>query len=142
MVLTMMFSALLLGGSHGAWVYRGLLRGSYRSQRGQQAAPAHRHRGDDHLRGDLWGEKWEDIESFGHAKRRWLSEFLELPHGIPSHDTIGRVFGALDPQEFNRSLLRWIETLRPSMQQEVVNIDGKTLRHSYVRRRRNRRSTW
>lgn len=44
-------------------------------------------------------EGWSDIEVFGKAKRRWLAQFLTLPHGIPSHDTFGRVFAQLDPKE-------------------------------------------
>ena len=48
-------------------------------------------------------EKWDDIEAFGKAKEQWLRKYLELPHGIPSHDTLARVFALLNPEQFNRS---------------------------------------
>lgn len=76
-------------------------------------------------------EKWEDIEAFGNAKERWLRGFLELPHGIPSHDTFGRVFAMLKPEELNKRFLSWVQAINPTHAQEVINIDGKTVRHSY-----------
>ena len=76
-------------------------------------------------------DKWEDIKAYGIAKEEWLRRFLELPHGIPSHDTIRRVFASLNPEEFNRCFLDWIETWKSSLGQDIINIDGKTLRHSY-----------
>lgn len=76
-------------------------------------------------------DKWEDIEAFGEARKEWLAKFLELPHGIPSRDTFARVFAALNPEEFNRCFLSWIATYKPSVQQDVISIDGKTVRHSY-----------
>ena len=45
-------------------------------------------------------DNWVEISEFGHSKEDWLSTFLELPHGIPSHDTFGRVFSLLDSQQF------------------------------------------
>ena len=45
-------------------------------------------------------DNWEDIAEFGQAKRDWFQKFLELPNGIPSHDTFNRVFARLDPQQF------------------------------------------
>ena len=51
---------------------------------------------------------WSDVELFGRSKRKWLKTFLELPHGIPSHDTFGRVFSKIDPQEFERSFMSWV----------------------------------
>ena len=53
-------------------------------------------------------EKWEDIETFGRAKESWFRKYLELPHGIPSHDTLARVFALLDPEQFNHCFLSWI----------------------------------
>ncbi len=50
-------------------------------------------------------DKWTDVEDFGQAKEKWFRQFLELPHGIPSHDTFGRVFALLDPEPFQRCFL-------------------------------------
>jgi predicted transposase YbfD/YdcC len=52
-------------------------------------------------------ERWEDIAGFGEAKSDWLRTFLDLPHGIPAHDTFNRVFAALDPQQFPACFVRW-----------------------------------
>jgi predicted transposase YbfD/YdcC len=76
-------------------------------------------------------EKWEDIETFGRAKESWFRRYLELPHGIPSHDTLARVFALLDPEQFNRCFLSWIQAINPHHDQEIINIDGKTLRRSH-----------
>lgn len=76
-------------------------------------------------------ETWNDIETFGNAKETWFRKFLELPHGIPSHDTFGRVFALIDPKEFNRCFLSWAQTFKPGCEQEIINIDGKTLRRSH-----------
>ena len=76
-------------------------------------------------------EKWDDIEAFGKAKEPWLRKFLELPHGIPSHDTFARVFGMLDPDAVNRCFFSWVEAINPAHGGEIINIDGKTVRHSY-----------
>lgn len=71
-------------------------------------------------------------EQFGNAKRAWFAQFLELPHGIPSHDTFGRVFARLNPDQFERCFLDWVQTLLPA-QGEQIAIDGKTLRRSHDR---------
>ena len=76
-------------------------------------------------------DKWEDIEEFGRAKESWFRKYVELPHGIPSHDTFERVFAVVDPEEFNRCFLSWITELHGSTGDEVINIDGKTVRRSY-----------
>lgn len=76
-------------------------------------------------------EKWEDIAEFGRAKETWLRSFLELPHGIPSKDTFRRVFATLDPEEFNRRFSEWIKLINPKIKQEIISIDGKTLRRSH-----------
>lgn len=73
------------------------------------------------------------IASFGKAKKDWLSQFLELENGIPSHDTIGRFFGLLDPDAFETRFAEWVRDACEHTGGEVVAIDGKTLRRSYDR---------
>ena len=75
-------------------------------------------------------ESFEDMELFGDAKEPWLRTFLELPHGIPSHDTFNRLFAALDPQRFLDAFMRWTQSLRTALADEVVAIDGKALRRA------------
>jgi predicted transposase YbfD/YdcC len=70
---------------------------------------------------------WDEIERYGKAKRSWLKSFLQLPHGIPSHDTFNRVFQALDPAELEKSFLDWVRSLSRLTAGEVVAIDGKSL---------------
>jgi predicted transposase YbfD/YdcC len=77
------------------------------------------------------GEGFTDMELFGEAKEAWLRGLLELPHGIPSHDTFGRVFSLLDPQAFGECFLRWTAALHAATQGQVIALDGKTLRHSF-----------
>ena len=78
-------------------------------------------------------EGWEDIEEFGHSKHEWLKQYLSLENGIPSHDTISRVFRALKPNEFNSALTQWLETLHEQLGFQQIAIDGKTLRRSHDR---------
>jgi len=75
-------------------------------------------------------ETWEDIEDYGKYKEEWLTRFLQLPNGIPSHDTIRRLFIRLDPQQLQSCFIRWVEAVRASAEGDVVAIDGKTLRRS------------
>lgn len=77
------------------------------------------------------GDTWVEVESFGQAKHNWLKTFLELPNGIPSHDTFGRVFGALDPDQFRTCFLNWVTAVSEITQGQVIAIDGKTLRRSH-----------
>ncbi len=76
------------------------------------------------------GESFNDMEEFGNAKYDWLKTFLELPNGIPTHDTFNRVFAALDPQYFLDSFLRWTQSLRKAIPGEIVAMDGKALRRA------------
>lgn len=76
---------------------------------------------------------FSEMEEWGHEKEDWLRARLELPHGIPSHDTFGRVFARLDPEAFTACFLRWVEALREPLQGQVIALDGKTLRHSFDR---------
>lgn len=78
-------------------------------------------------------DTWVDVEEFGKAKQPWFQTFLDLPHGIPSHDTFGRVFAALDPEQFQACFLRWAQGLQEVTQGQVVALDGKTLRRSHDR---------
>src|SRR5438552_4178181 len=72
-------------------------------------------------------EGWVDVELFGISKQKWLEKFLELPNGIPSHDTFGRVFALLDPHQLVRVLRQFVQAVTGSLQGEAVAIDGKTL---------------
>ncbi|MCB1810522.1 MAG: ISAs1 family transposase [Candidatus Competibacteraceae bacterium] len=78
-------------------------------------------------------DSWTEIEAFGQAKLDYLKPLLKLPHGIPSHDTLGEVFARLCPDELQAGFLSWINALVTVSAGEVVAIDGKTLRHSYDR---------
>ncbi|MBI5935204.1 MAG: ISAs1 family transposase [Chloroflexi bacterium] len=75
-------------------------------------------------------EGWTDIENFGKSKETWLRTFLDLPNGIPSHDTFGRVFAMIDAQEFQLAFWEWVCAVNELIQGQVVNIDGKCLRGS------------
>ena len=75
-------------------------------------------------------EHWEEMADFGKAHEAWFSEFLTLPNGIPSHDTLSRVFSALDPEAFQQSCMEWLNRLKPLLPEGVVAIDGQTLRGS------------
>src|SRR5215472_13724961 len=75
-------------------------------------------------------EGWVDVELFGISKRKWLEKSLELPNGIPSHDTFGRVFALLDPHQLACVLRQFVQAVTGSLQGEAVAIDGKTLRRS------------
>jgi predicted transposase YbfD/YdcC len=72
-------------------------------------------------------EGWVDVQLFGKAKRKWLETFLELPNGIPSHDTFGRVFALLEPDQLVAVLQKFVQSVIGPLQGEVVAIDGKTL---------------
>src|SRR5713101_7945762 len=75
-------------------------------------------------------ESWVDVELFGRSKQRWFEKFLELPHGIPSHDTFGRVFALLNPEELVGVLREFVQGMVGSLAQESIAIDGKTLTNS------------
>lgn len=74
---------------------------------------------------------WTDIEAYGRAKEPWLRRFLELPAGIPSHDTFARVFAKLDPTAFQHCFVQWVDAIRDKLPADVVAIDGKTSRRTH-----------
>lgn len=78
-------------------------------------------------------DDWVSIQQFGEEKLDWFRTFLKLPNGIPSHDTFGRVFAALDPIAFGECFASWVAGLAETTDGEVVAIDGKTLRRSFDR---------
>ena len=80
-------------------------------------------------------ESWDDIALYGRNKLPWLKTFLNLPNGIPSHDTFRRVFMLIDSVPFEAAFLSWVGTLVCDFDREVVAIDGKTVRRSFDRGR-------
>jgi len=75
-------------------------------------------------------DSWTQIEAFGIAKRKWLKGFLELEHGIPSHDTFQRVFSLLEPGAFEECFVAWMNACSDACGLQRIHIDGKTLRGS------------
>jgi predicted transposase YbfD/YdcC len=78
-------------------------------------------------------DSWVEIEEFGKAKRAWFRTFLALPNGIPSHDTFGRVFAALDPEQVQQCFLAWVQAVATLADTQLIALDGKTLRRSHDR---------
>lgn len=75
-------------------------------------------------------ETWEEIQEYGQFKQEWLKRVLPLANGIPSHDTIRRLFIRLNPEQLQNSFMNWVESVRSVTEGDVVAIDGKTLRRS------------
>lgn len=78
-------------------------------------------------------DSWVAIETYGQSKREWLVTFLALPNGIPSHDTIARVFASLDPEAFEQCFHCWVTSITKAIGAQVIPIDGKTVRQSFDR---------
>ena len=78
-------------------------------------------------------DNWVEVALFGEAKEEWLRTFLELPNGIPSHDTFNRVFNKLDTEQFSTCFIHWMQAASPLIKGQVVAIDGKVLRRSHDR---------
>ena len=78
-------------------------------------------------------EGWEDIEEYGKAQAEWFAQVLDLPHGIPGHDTFRRVLARLDPEELTQCFISWTGALSDLSGGDIVSLDGKTLRHSFDR---------
>ena len=75
-------------------------------------------------------ESWKDMQLWGEAQQQWLSQYLELPNGIPSRDTFRRVISRLNPEEFQACFLRWMRALSRATNGRLVALDGKTIRRS------------
>jgi predicted transposase YbfD/YdcC len=78
-------------------------------------------------------ETWDDIELFGNERIEWLEQFLELKHGIPSHDTFGRVFARIDSEQFQSCFISWVQAVFEATQGQVIAVDGKQARRSHDR---------
>src|ERR1043165_5353476 len=87
-------------------------------------------------------DDWVAVATYGETEEDWVRTFLALPNGIPSHDTFGRVFRRLDPEELRRCFLAWVQAVvgesvadgvSGGLSQQVVAVDGKTLRRSHNR---------
>lgn len=76
-------------------------------------------------------QHWTQIEDFGLAKEAWFKTFLRLEHGIPSHDTFGDFFAALDPEAFGICFIHWVEALAVHTAGDIISFDGKALRKSF-----------
>lgn len=74
-------------------------------------------------------DTWNEMEDWAHSKKEWLGTFLELPGGIPSHDTLNRVFQMIDPTKFHDAFFKWTSAVAGELK-GVVAIDGKTARRS------------
>lgn len=77
-------------------------------------------------------DDYEAMAAFGRAKADWFASFLELPNGIPAHDTFWRVFEALNPEQFQHFFIEWMKAVRRTVSREVIALDGKKLRRSYA----------
>lgn len=78
-------------------------------------------------------DTWVDIAEYGNKKKKFLARFLELPNGIPSHDTFGRVFSLLDGEAFQSCFFEWVRSVQEKTDGQVIAIDGKQLRRSHHR---------
>jgi len=75
-------------------------------------------------------DEYTEMELFGQMRETWLRGFLELPGGIPSHDTFGDIFAAINPTQFHECFAEWVETIRESISNEIIAVDGKSIRGS------------
>ena len=76
-------------------------------------------------------ETWEEMEDFALSRTDWLKQFLELPGGIPSHDTLGRVFSIIEPKELEKSFISWVKRVqaeRTTNRKDTISLDGKSVR--------------
>jgi len=80
-------------------------------------------------------ETWDEIEEFGNERIDWLSTYLDMPNGVPSHDTFNRFFSGLDTDKFEDCFRKWVSGIIGDMNEDVIAIDGKTIRGSRGRKR-------
>ena len=76
-------------------------------------------------------EGWEEIEDFGNERLDWLKKYGEFEFGIPSHHTIARVVSAVNPKQFQKCFIEWMQACHQATNGEIIAIDGKTERGSY-----------
>lgn len=76
-------------------------------------------------------DNWVEIERFGKAKEAWFTKVLGLAQGIPSHDTFGKVFAALDASQFETCFIQWMQTIVRTLAGKVIAVDGKRVRNSH-----------
>lgn len=81
---------------------------------------------------------FDEIEEFGKGHEKWLKKYLQLPNGIPSHDTINRTLRVLDPQSLQKSFVDWICKVKGYVKENVIAIDGKTMNKSHRRSKGHR----
>ena len=81
---------------------------------------------------------WEDIEDFCRVKESWFRETLHLTlgNGIPSHDTMQRVWGMIEPEEFEKRFCEWVEAVSHKVDGDIISVDGKTVRRSGEKRKK------
>jgi predicted transposase YbfD/YdcC len=75
-------------------------------------------------------DDWVEVEMYGRAKEDWLRAIVELPNGIPSHDTFGRVFARIDPSQFRNGFMGWVQAIQEKVKGQVIAVDGKETRGS------------
>lgn len=73
-------------------------------------------------------DNWELVKTFGDNQLSWLKKYGSFANGIPSSDTIGRLFSALKPESFNQCFIKWIESIRKKSEDEIIAVDGKAIR--------------
>ncbi len=73
-------------------------------------------------------DNWNEMENYAHSKEAFLRSFLDLPNGIPSHDTFNRVFSNIDSEQFETCFIEWVSTLADLQPREIIAIDGETIK--------------
>ena len=133
----MMWSFSVRGWLHGQFsrslVDRSVCQSARPENRARQASRVHGCDSHSHCAVICGSDSWVDVELFGKSKKAWLSRMLNLPNGIPSHDTFGRIFAMLDPVQFESCFMEWVEAVNEVVAGQVVAIDGKTIRRSHDR---------